>query len=99
MPRVNSPKKQGRDIQREIARVLLQEWDPIGVRGRPELADEYDRYTGRVYRLLTSNPSAREVAEHLLHVESEAFGVSAPGGADSLLAVAEKILEIDVRIH
>ena len=37
-----------------IRRLLMEEWDPIGVKGIPEAADEYDSYRGAVAGMLRS---------------------------------------------
>jgi hypothetical protein len=40
-------------INRARARdVLMREWDPIGVSGIPEAADEYDSDLGTIYLML-----------------------------------------------
>ena len=91
--------EQARNIQRRIAAVLLQDWDPLGPNGRPEGADdEYDAYVGPVYRLLASGASEQALAEHLAQVEADAFGF---GGTDpvSLIPVAAKLRALDVRLN
>lgn len=37
------------EIQRQIREILMRDWDPIGVHGIPEAADEYDMYIGGIY--------------------------------------------------
>lgn len=32
----------------DLRRILMEEWDPIGVRGVPEAADEYDSYLPQI---------------------------------------------------
>jgi hypothetical protein len=86
-----------RAIQAAIARLLLEEWDPIGVRAAPEAADEYDAYVGGVYRLLASGASKESIAEHLAAIERESMGIERARPWD-LLAVAEKLVSLDVRL-
>ena len=57
--------------------MLLDKWDPIGVRDVPEAQDEYDGYVGGVYRLLTTGVSVPELAEHLVRIERDSMGLSA----------------------
>ena len=90
--------KRGREIQAAIARVLLQEWDPIGVRDVPEAQDEYDDYVGGVYRLLTAGASPLDVATHLSTIESERMGYTQAKPTD-LLPVAEKLCGLNVRLQ
>jgi hypothetical protein len=41
-------KETSREVRRNIRRVLMERWDPIGVNGIPEAQDEYDSYIGGV---------------------------------------------------
>ena len=66
--------RHARDLQRQIGEVLLRNWDPLGVASEPECADEYDAYVGPVYRLLASGASDREIAEHLVGLETNVLG-------------------------
>jgi hypothetical protein len=43
-----SDKEQSRERRAAIRRILMSEWDPIGVNDTPEAADEYDGYIGPV---------------------------------------------------
>jgi hypothetical protein len=58
----------------ELRRLLLEHWDPIGVKDAPEAASEYDGYRAGVMQLLRSGASAEEIAEHLSQVEQERMG-------------------------
>jgi hypothetical protein len=93
---MTSRQKRAREIHRLIADVLRRNWDPIGVRDMPETEDEYDAYVGGVYRLLVSEASARELAEHLAHVETEALGF-ADTDPKTLIPVAGKLLRLNVK--
>ena|SRR5687767_4899469 len=89
--------RRARDIQTAIARLLTEEWDPIGVRDEPEAADEYDAYVGGVYRLLASGASKESIAEHLATIERDRMGFER-ARAKALLPVAEKLMKLDVRL-
>lgn len=52
----------------------MEEWDPIGVKGSPEAASEYDGYRAGVMELLREEASAERIAEHLSGVERERMG-------------------------
>ncbi len=91
-------KKTAVEIQGGIQRILLQEWDPIDVRGIPEAKDEYDDYVGGVYRLLATGASPQEVAKHLAEIEVSTMGL--PRRAiESVLPVAEELCRLDVRLE
>ena len=59
----------------EIRRVLLEAWDPIGVRDEPHAQDEYDSYAGAVYRLLSEHAPDKAIVEYLYRVETERMGL------------------------
>jgi hypothetical protein len=80
-----------RDHQ-EIRRVLLEEWDPIGVRGIPEAQDEYDGYVPDVHRLLMRRASALEVFEYLWQVEAEHMGL--PGNRAHTQEIAARLVAL-----
>jgi hypothetical protein len=42
-------KYQSRENRARVREILMREWDPIGVAGSPEAADEYDSYVGKVH--------------------------------------------------
>lgn len=89
--------RRARDIQRHIGEILLREWDPIGIQEHPEAADEYDAYVGGVYRLLASVASAREIATHLVAIETESLGWE-DTDPRMLIPLARKLLRLNVRL-
>jgi hypothetical protein len=68
------------EIQDKIRRVLMDEWDPIGINDVPEAADEYDRYLGGIYGLIQRDAPEHQISEHLRGLETDEMGmVDAPG--------------------
>jgi len=67
------------EIESKIRRVLMDEWDPvgvnIGVNDCPEAADEYDRYIGGIYGLIQRGAANREISAHLLRLEIDEMGM------------------------
>jgi hypothetical protein len=57
----------------EIERILLREWDPIGVNDCPGASDEYDSYAFEIYTMMhaATPASAHEIAAYLGKVQSE----------------------------
>lgn len=53
----------------ELRRLLMEEWDPIGVEDARGAADEYDGYRGAIVQLLRGGASADRIAEHLALIE------------------------------
>ena len=94
---MDSRERKAREIQQRIGEVLLRSWDPLGVANEPEAADEYTAYVGGVYRLLATGASEREIAEHLVRLETEQLGYR-----DSewrmLVPIARRLRKLNVRL-
>jgi hypothetical protein len=74
----------------------MEAWDPIGVNGIPEAADEYDSYIGDFYELLVTRRPKQEIIDRLAYLEGEHMGLphlrsALPG---KLEAVADALLSI-----
>ena len=59
------------DLHEAIRQVLMQEWDPIGIKDTPECHDEYNAYIGGIYRLLARGATEQQIVEHLDRIESQ----------------------------
>jgi hypothetical protein len=60
------PKEESREVRRAIRNVFVEVWDPIGVMADPKWPrDEYDGYIGRVFELLVTGGSDKEIIEYL----------------------------------
>lgn len=88
--------RRARLIQHKIAEVLHRNWDPIGVKDVPESLDEYDAYVGGVYRLLESGATVKEIAVHLVKVETDQLGFQ-DTQVKMLIPVAKRLLKIKSR--
>ena len=53
---------------RMIQVALHWAWDPIGVRGIEEAADEYDMYAPRVLEMLKADAPVEQIADYLTSV-------------------------------
>lgn len=58
-------KYESRRIRVEIRHVLLEVWDPIGVKNAPRAWNEYDCCLGEVFRLLTTDGTDEQIADYL----------------------------------
>ncbi len=55
----------------------MREWDPVGVAGIPEAADEYDDYVGRVYvMLMDERATVEQITAYLLDTATDHMGLS-----------------------
>ncbi len=63
-------------IRVQIRHVLLEVWDPIGVRDMPEAQDEYDCCLGEIFQLLTAGGSDEQIADYLWQQANGHMGLS-----------------------
>jgi hypothetical protein len=76
MARGHSKHRDDENLAR-IREVLMREWDPIGVSGVPEAADEYDSYVGEVYMMLMQGRASSEaIAAYLFDIATRHMGLS-----------------------
>lgn len=96
---MSSAKGRAEGIRAEIRRVLVTDWDPIGVMGDPDWPrDEYDRYIGQICGFLARGESAEFLARHLCSMEDTMMGLGSPP-LSARLDVARKLIAIDVRMR
>ena len=79
----------------EIRRVLLEVWDPIGVRDELHAQDEYDSYIGAIYRLLVEGASDEAITTYLYGVETVQMGLPVRG-KELLLPVVRALKKITI---
>jgi hypothetical protein len=70
-------KYESRRIRVEIRHVLMDVWDPIGIKYEPNAQDEYDGYLGGVYELLVGKASDEQIQDHLWRIVTERMALSA----------------------
>lgn len=79
-----------------IHRVLLQEWDPIGVADVPQAQDEYS-YVGQVYAMLIRQQPLSKLFDYLWWVEMEYMGLR--GNRQHTEQVAERLVLVRQEIE
>lgn len=80
------------NLMSRVRRVLLAEWDPIGIRDVPQARDEYDEYLPLITKMLVKGTTAAELSSHLLEIETNDFGLK--GDPDRASHVATHLLRI-----
>ena len=76
----------------EIQRILLRDWDPIGIQDIPEAQDEYDSYISSIYKLIQAKKSESELFECLWWIETENMGLS--GNRKHTRTIANKLFKL-----
>lgn len=88
-------KAESRRIRVQIRRVLLDVWDPIGVKDEANAQDEYDGYIGKLFELLKSNALDAELVEHLYWAAHDQMGFEAARRSD-MLSTVEALRKIEL---
>lgn len=73
-----------------VHRILLEQWDPIGVIESPEAQDEYDSYVPSVIALLINGSAEETIAAHLGRIATERM--SLPSEPKREMRVARALL-------
>ncbi|MEI8329518.1 MAG: hypothetical protein WCG14_05940 [Chlamydiia bacterium] len=79
-------------LMEEIQKILLKEWDPIGIQDIPEAQDEYDSYVSDIYKLIQSKRTESEVFDYLWGIETEHMGLS--GDKKHTQTIAHKLFKL-----
>lgn len=70
-------KYQSRENRARVRQILMEAWDPIGVRDVPEAQDECDRYVGAVYvMLMDERASEQAIVDYLYDIATNHMGLS-----------------------
>ncbi|HEY4347349.1 MAG TPA: hypothetical protein VGM80_07140 [Gaiellaceae bacterium] len=59
----------------QLRSILMDEWDPIGIHGVPEAADEYDSYLGQLGARLREGGGVDEISKYLTDIEEVHMGL------------------------
>ena len=86
-------KDRSREHRAKVRQILMDVWDPIGVRDIPEAAEEYDGYVGAVYLMLVERrASVEELAAWLSNIATDRMGLSPHPDRDARHATAAEAL-------
>jgi hypothetical protein len=74
-------KATSRRIRVQIRHVLLDVWDPIGIKDEPNAQGEYDGYIGPIFSLLSSGATDEHLNDRLLYFVNNRMGLKATSDA------------------
>ena len=58
-----------------VRQVLIDDWDPIGIRDVLQARDEYDGYAATIVRMLAGGASLAELSDRLVEMEVDSMGL------------------------
>jgi hypothetical protein len=71
-------KYQSRENRAKVREVLMEHWDPIGVKNSPGAEDEYDAYVGKIYVMLIDERATPEaITDYLYDIATNYMGLTA----------------------
>lgn len=86
-------KYQSRENRQRVRDVLMDHWDPVGVKGISECVDEYDGYVGRVYvMLMDESASDIEIRDYLYQEATGHMGLSPSEALTEKCGIAAALL-------
>jgi hypothetical protein len=86
-------KREVRDLVAQVRRILLEDWDPLGVGGMPGLADEYDFVLGPAVSGLATARDQDAVIGLLSELERDYLCLPEPR-PDLCVRAAERLLAL-----
>ena len=89
---MNQRLQYAKSCQDSIRKLLMPEWDPIGVADIPEAQDEYDSYIPGIYRLLREHADLAAIASYLN--DNDIGGSTEPGRFETNRRVAEMLMNL-----
>jgi hypothetical protein len=82
-----------RRLSEHVSRVLHRIWDPIGVKGIPEVEnDEYQSYVGGVLAQMKAGCSCDQLANYLVLIEKAEMGLQ--GDRANAVRTAKVLLDL-----
>lgn len=72
-----------------VRKILMRDWDPIGINDVPAAQDEYDAYASNVVQMLRRDASVDVLYLFLRQIETDHMGLT--GDRETTRHVAEKL--------
>lgn len=76
----------------EVKRVLIMDWDPIGIQKIPDAVTEYDGYALEINQLLVESRSVEEICAYLRWIVVDRMGLD--GNEAHTMTVAELLVSL-----
>jgi hypothetical protein len=88
-------KENSQRIIAEIRQILVNVWDPIGIKDVSNAQDEYDAYIGGVFDLLNRRAIEEDISAYLWKVIEERIHIHPTRGATQEAAKALRRIRIE----
>lgn len=81
-------------IEKQVKDILMNDWDPIGVKNNPNAKAEYDEYALRIVGMLYNGSNENKIAEYLNIVVTQDLGLPANDVVSKM--VSKKLIGLDL---
>ena len=88
----NTRLQHAKDMHSKIRDILMDDWDPIGIKQFTDHVDEYDSYIPKIYSLLIHRKTQVEMCDYLWWAGTENMGLS--GNRAHTESVAVKLMAL-----
>lgn len=75
-----------------IEKILLSEWDPIGIMNEVNAKDEYHAYATDIANMITHGATTKDISDALLKIERDMMGLN--GDTERADRVAQNLLSV-----
>jgi hypothetical protein len=80
------------DLEKSVKEILLNEWDPIGVKNNPKAKSEYDSYALRILGMLANGTDEGKIEIFLTDTVTKDFELKA--NTELTRAVSKKLISL-----
>ena len=82
-------------IDKLVKEILLNDWDPIGIKNDPKAKSEYDTYALRIVGMLFKGINEKELSDYLKEVVEQELGLKV--NTESTKIVTQKLLSLEIK--
>jgi hypothetical protein len=82
-------------LRANVRQLLLQDWDPVGIRDVAAAQDEYDLYVDPIARIVERGESEEAITKYLLELEFDITGMQ--GDIERTRRVAKRLCALRER--
>lgn len=82
-------------IEKIVKDILMNDWDPIGVKNNPNAKAEYDEYALRIVGMLYNGSNENKIVEYLNTVVTQDLGLPVNDGVSKMVSKKLVALELE----
>lgn len=84
-------------IEKKVKEILMNDWDPIGIKSNPNAKAEYDTFALRIIGMLYNGANESQIREYLNQVTSKELDLAINDEVSR--RVSKKLVELNLETH